>query len=149
MTTHAEIKEQANALFKSARYLHEISTDAEYRDALAFIEELMDEDNDENDGLIDLLSSTIERWENEAPEFDDFNRKVAGLDETDVLRLLMEQHDLGVADLPEIGQKSLVSRILNGERNLTKAHIQALSDRFGISPALFFSNSGRNEREAA
>ena len=51
----------------------------------------------------------------------------------------MEQHDLGVADLPEIGSKSLVSRILNGRgRNLTRDHIAALSERFGVSPAVFF-----------
>jgi HTH-type transcriptional regulator/antitoxin HigA len=55
------------------------------------------------------------------------------------LKLLMEQHNLGVADLPEIGSKSLVSKILNKKgRTLTKAHIVALSNRFGVSPALFF-----------
>jgi HTH-type transcriptional regulator/antitoxin HigA len=55
-----------------------------------------------------------------------------------VLGVLMDQYGLGVNDLPEIGSKSLVSRILSGERNLTKKHIQALSERFGISPAAFF-----------
>ena len=44
-----------------------------------------------------------------------------------------------LADLPEIGSKSLVSRILNGRgRNLTRDHIAALSERFGVSPAVFF-----------
>jgi HTH-type transcriptional regulator/antitoxin HigA len=55
-----------------------------------------------------------------------------------VLGVLMDQYGLGVNDLPEIGSKSLVSRILSGERNLTKKHIQALSKRFGINPANFF-----------
>jgi HTH-type transcriptional regulator/antitoxin HigA len=55
-----------------------------------------------------------------------------------MLRLLMDQHDLGTADLPEIGSKSMVSRVLSGERNLNKHHIQALSKRFGIDPGLFF-----------
>ncbi len=51
----------------------------------------------------------------------------------------MEQHGLGVADLPEIGSKSLVSKILNGRgRNLTRDRIAALSKRFSVSPALFF-----------
>ena len=40
-----------------------------------------------------------------------------------------------VNDLPELGSKLLVSRILSGERNLTRKHIQALSERFGVSPA--------------
>ena len=49
----------------------------------------------------------------------------------------MEQYDLGVADFPEIGSKSLVSRIINRKRKLTLNHIHALSKRFGIDPALF------------
>ena len=56
-----------------------------------------------------------------------------------MLRLLMDQYDLGVADLPEIGSKSMVSRVLSGERSLNKKHITALSERFGINPG-FFSN---------
>ena len=55
-----------------------------------------------------------------------------------VLRLLMAQHHLGTADLPEIGSKSMVSRVLSGERGLNKNHIRALSRRFGIDPGLFF-----------
>jgi len=53
--------------------------------------------------------------------------------------VLMDQNNLGTADLPEIGSKSLVSKILNGHRRLTIDHINSLSKRFGISPALFFS----------
>jgi HTH-type transcriptional regulator/antitoxin HigA len=40
-----------------------------------------------------------------------------------VLRLLMNQHGLGTADLPEIGSKSMVSRVLSGKRSLSKKHI--------------------------
>jgi HTH-type transcriptional regulator/antitoxin HigA len=138
------IKESARMLERSAGFLSEISTDDAYRKALALVEELIDEDYDGNRLLIEILSHSIERWEDRAPEFAEFNARVATLNDTDVLRLLMEQHNLGVADLPEIGQKSLVSRILNGERNLTKTHIQALADRFGVSPAIFFWNAKEN-----
>ena len=34
--------------------------------------------------------------------------------------------------------KSMVSRVLSGERSLSKKHIQALAKRFGVSPAVFF-----------
>ena len=54
------------------------------------------------------------------------------------LRLLMTQHQLATADLPEIGSKSMVSRVLSGERSLNKNHIKALSQRFQIDPGLFF-----------
>ena len=52
----------------------------------------------------------------------------------------MSQYHLKGEDLKnEIGSKSLVSMILNGKRKLTTEHIQALSNRFNISPSLFFS----------
>ena len=55
-----------------------------------------------------------------------------------MLRLLMEQHELKGTDFPEIGDKTLISKILNGSRSLTKDHITKLAERFDISPALFF-----------
>ena len=55
-----------------------------------------------------------------------------------MLRLLMDQLGLGTADVPEIGSKSMVSRVLSGERSLSKKHIKALSQRFGIDPGMFF-----------
>ena len=55
-----------------------------------------------------------------------------------MLRLLMDQYELNGTDFPEIGDKTLVSKILKGDRNLTKDHIIKLSERFDISPVLFF-----------
>ncbi len=66
------------------------------------------------------------------------NQASEGPTELAMLRLLMDQHHLGMANLPEIGSKSMVSRVWSGERSLSKKHIQALSNRFGIDPALFF-----------
>jgi HTH-type transcriptional regulator/antitoxin HigA len=52
----------------------------------------------------------------------------------------MDQYQLKAEDLRnEIGNKSLVSMILNGSRNLTVDHIQALSNRFKIAPSAFFA----------
>lgn len=138
MTSHAAIKEMAAALFREARYISHISSDSDYAAALGLMDELI-EDYDAQKPLIEVLGAAIERWENSAPEFEQFNTAVACLDPAiSTLRLLMEQHGLGVADLPDIGSKSLVSRILRGERSLTRNHIDALCQRFGISPALFF-----------
>ena len=51
----------------------------------------------------------------------------------------MEEPHLGVADLPELGSKGNVSKILNrtNGRSLTLNHIQGLSKRFGVPAALF------------
>ncbi len=55
-----------------------------------------------------------------------------------VIRTLMDQYGLTLSDLPEIGSKSMVSRVLSGEEEiLTLEHAKKLATRFGISPALF------------
>lgn len=119
-------------------------TDPErYEQALELIESLLEEANDSKDdplnAVISMLSSAIEQYENRDAEVLAFekhaNEGPAGLA---LLCLLMDQHDLGMADLPEIGSKSMVSRVLSGERNLSKKHIQALSQRFGVEPGMFF-----------
>ncbi|HEX7817582.1 hypothetical protein [Dyella sp.] len=56
----------------------------------------------------------------------------------DVLRFLMDQHELTQSELPEIGRQSVVSEILSGKRGLTVDHIRHLSRRFGVSPNAFF-----------
>jgi HTH-type transcriptional regulator/antitoxin HigA len=57
----------------------------------------------------------------------------------EVLRFLMEQHGLRQKDLTEVfGTASIVSEVLNGKRELNKEHIERLSERFHVSPELFF-----------
>lgn len=128
---------KANELFTQAAYIGEVHNETEYQQALALMDELI-EDYDKQRRLIEILSASIERWENTAEEFTEFNQRIAELDDVSTLKLIMEQHQLGIADLPEVGSKTLVSKILNHKRNLTRNHIEALSKRFGISPALFF-----------
>ncbi|MBL4650672.1 MAG: helix-turn-helix domain-containing protein [Aureispira sp.] len=86
-----------------------------------------------------MLSLSIERWEDEAEEFSEFNAKIESLDSgISVLRVLMAQHKLNTTDFKnEIGGKSMVSMILNSKRKLSLEHIKALSNRFGVPPQLF------------
>ena len=136
---HAVLKNTARELSEQASFLVEITDNDEYEQALALMEELID-DYDNQQVLIELLTSSIQRWENRSDDFGEYNARIKSGDPAiSVLRLLMDQHDLGVADLPEIGSKSLVSKILNQHRQLTREHIEALSQRFNISPALFFT----------
>jgi len=138
--SYAALKKTAQRLSDQASFVVEITDDGEYEQALALMDELID-DYDNHLVLIELLSQSIDRWENESPDFAAFNKRTSkGDPAVSVLRTLMEQHELGVADLPEIGSKSLVSKILNErDRQLTRQHIDALSRRFNISPALFFA----------
>jgi HTH-type transcriptional regulator/antitoxin HigA len=126
----------------AAPYLH-ITDDAHYAEALELVEDLLEEAEDSADdtlnAIIDMLSHAIEEYENRDKELIAFEKRAMRQPaDLAVLRLLMDQHDLGTADLPEIGSKSMVSRVLSGERGLNKNHIQALSKRFGIDPGLFF-----------
>lgn len=53
----------------------------------------------------------------------------------------MEVQSLRQKDLVDVfGTESIVSDVLNGRRELRKQHIQKLSARFGISPAVFTSS---------
>ena len=136
---YANIKRKAVSLFSEAGFVSRIHSEEEYEQALELMDELI-EDYNEYLPLIEVLSASIEKWEDESENFADFNKRIEALDDgAAVLRTIMDQHQLKADDLKgDLGSKSLVSMILNGSRNLTKDHIQALSQRFGISPSVFF-----------
>lgn len=127
-------------------FITQIHSQEDYERALALMDELID-DYDTNKLLIELLSTSIERWEDNADEFTDFNKAVAGIEPgIAVLKTLMSQYGIGAADLPELGSKANVSKLLNAAegKKLTRQHIEALSKRFALSPALFFECSGNH-----
>jgi len=135
----SSVKSKAVDLFNEASFVSHIKSEAEYEQALELMDELV-EDYDKYLPLIEVLSVSIEKWEDEADSFAEFNERIAALDDgVAVLRTLMDQYNLKAEDLREdIGSKSLVSMILNGSRNLTRDHIQSLSDHFKIAPSVFF-----------
>lgn len=131
---------QIRAALAQVPYIAHINNQDDYERALELMDELID-DYETNKQLIQLLATSLERWEDGAVEFADFNKALAGVEPgIAVLKTLMIQHRLGVADLPELGSKSNVSKLLNTAegKKLTRQHIEALSKRFSVSPALFF-----------
>ncbi len=57
----------------------------------------------------------------------------------EVITELMEANGLKPTDLIGVFETaSVVSEVLSGKREITKEHIRRLSDRFGVSPELFF-----------
>ncbi len=120
-----------------------IRDDVHYDAALELVDELMAEAKDTPDEplnvMVDLLAKAIAEYESRDETLTEFAAQAkSGPADVAMLRLIMEQHGLGVAGFPEIGDKSLVSRILSGSRNLTKQHIAKLSHRFGVEPGMFF-----------
>jgi HTH-type transcriptional regulator/antitoxin HigA len=82
--------------------------------------------------LAELLTLLIE-------DFEEKQYRVPRGKPVDVLRFLMEQHNLLQKDLADVfGTPSIVSEVLNGKRELNKEQIGRLSARFHVSPELFF-----------
>jgi HTH-type transcriptional regulator/antitoxin HigA len=138
----SNLKQKAVDFFSEASFVGRIHNEEEYKQALELMDELI-EDYDEYLPLIEVLSASIEKWEDESEQFSEFNKKVEALDDgVAILKTIMDQYQLKADDLKnELGSKSLVSMILNGSRNLTRDHIQALSQRFKISPSVFFNGA--------
>ena len=142
MNNFNQVKDTALALFSMAGFVSHIANEEEYDQALALMEELI-EDYDLYKPLIEVLSVSIERWEDGSDEFVDFNARIDNLDnDVAILRTIMDQYQLKADDLKEIiGGISLVSMILNGTQKLTKDHIQGLSSKYNLNPAMFFSQA--------
>ncbi len=101
--------------------------------------EVLIEDYDAHQPVIDLMFPVIERYEEEAEQFSEFNQAIDKLEPgIATLRVIIDQHQLTLSDFKEeIGAKSTVSMILSGKRSLTLNHIKALSARFGVPASLF------------
>ena len=80
--------------------------------------------------LLDTLGTVIHVYEEK-------HHPIPECSGIEVLRLLMEEHQLEPSDLTELGSPNIVLEILNGERDLTVTHIHALAEMFQVSPAVF------------
>jgi HTH-type transcriptional regulator/antitoxin HigA len=112
--------------------IHEEGTNA------TFIAHLRDLDNrwdslSENEHKIhELLSFLIQDYERHA-------YTLHAATPIEVIEELMEANGLHRKDMVGIFETaSVVSDVLNGKRSLTVDHIRRLSERFNVSPAVFF-----------
>jgi HTH-type transcriptional regulator/antitoxin HigA len=82
--------------------------------------------------LAEVLTLLIESYEEE-------HYPIRSASPVEVLKELMEANNLRQKDLaPMLGSESVVSEVLHGSRKLNRNHIEKLSKRFKVSPALFF-----------
>ena len=65
--------------------------------------------------------------------------KTSDVSAQDVLKMLMEEHEMNASDLARLlgVHVSLGSKILKGDRALTLEHIKLLGEHFHVSPAVF------------
>lgn len=96
------------------------------------LEELILNDNRATKDEIELLTLLIEKWDNEHSTFDES-------DPIQLIKALMDEHDLKAKDLVEILNlsKGTISKILNYHKGLSKDTIRKLSDYFKLSQEAF------------
>ncbi|MEO3285774.1 helix-turn-helix domain-containing protein [Enterobacter cloacae] len=130
----------ANDLTNELPFLGSSPSRQDYEDDLALVEYMIEHDPDSP--LVEMLTMKTYKYENESQEFAEFNARVASIPSgVALLRTLMDQYQFTQSDFEnEIGKKSLVSRILNGQRTLTLDHMRALAKRFGVPVSAFVGN---------
>ncbi len=142
--TVTQIENSFLSFYENIQRAVEINTDADYQYALELLEQLMTKAEDREGEpllhLIDIVADAIEQYEDSLESIKLYNQETDSIDPSiSTLRVLIDQYGLTYLDLKdEIGSKSLVSQILSGAKSLTKTHITKLSQRFNISPQLFF-----------
>lgn len=142
--TQLALIDEYQSFMSIAQPLVNITNETDYHTALNALEETLEAASDSADDpfnpLIDMLSHAIEKYETKDDELMAFVTEADGMP-TDIalLRTLMRQHELTGSDLPEIGDKTMVSKVLNGKRTLTRSAIEKLSTRFGLRPSMFFA----------
>src|SRR5690242_14764332 len=129
---------QVSPLIK--KILPVIRSAEDYQAAVVVLDTLMLEvrgdDNHELARYLHILGTIISEYEKAHFPIED-------TDPVEVIKYLMEEHELTQSQLPEIGNQAKVSEILNGHRKLNTRQIEALSVRFKVSPAAFFQVAER------
>jgi HTH-type transcriptional regulator/antitoxin HigA len=112
-----------------------IRNEQRYDQALKKLHELLDfVGDDERHPLyevLDTLGTLVHAYEEN-------HYQASPVTGVDVLKFLMDEHQLDPSNFPELGDKEMLFELLDGKRELSVENIRALSTRFGLSPATFF-----------
>lgn len=131
----AAIKKETGSIRRRRPDVWPIRNEKDYDLAIQAIEKLVlrDDLSETEQAQLDIFTTLVEAYDKERHSIDP-----SGVTPIDLLRSLMEDHAMSASDLGRLlGNRSLGSLILNGRRQLSKAHIKKLSEHFGLSPAAF------------
>lgn len=98
-----------------SKVLSTFETEQQYNKAVGWLDELIDEAGENEAPLIESLIDTVGTL---IKDYEDRNIPEPDADPVDCLRFLMEEHNLKPSDLPEMGNKEVVSDILSGKKTL-------------------------------
>jgi len=108
--------------------------DTDYDARVEALDELLDLIGDDESHHLASLAS---RLGDVIEAYDEERRPLPDVSGVDVLRYLMQEHQISQSELPEIGAQSVVSAILAGRRKLNWRQVCELSERFGIATDTF------------
>jgi HTH-type transcriptional regulator/antitoxin HigA len=111
-----------------------ITSERQHEEYLSVLDKLASKEHPTSDEekYAAVLMTLIEAYEEE-------HHSIPDAGPVEILRTLMDANDLLQKDLvPIFGSESIVSEVLHRKRALNKTHIQKLSKRFHVSPAVFF-----------
>jgi HTH-type transcriptional regulator / antitoxin HigA len=114
---------------------HVIRDETDYDAVIDFLDKLLARPKQTKGQLtfFETWSVLVAAYEAEHHALDD--AAISGLD---ALKHLLTENQMTASDLGELlGNRSLGSKILRGERELSKAHLRILADRFKVEPGLF------------
>src|SRR5882724_1616100 len=123
--------DEMNAIFPLRPIADRVDLDnaQEVADALA----VLDRRTSDQDDYLETLSVLIEKYEDERSPI-----STARLNPIATLKYLMRGRGMTASDLGRLlGNRSLGPKVLNGQRQLSKANILALSKHFGVGPGVF------------
>lgn len=114
--------------------LRPIHSESEHRIAIDILDALVGHDlNRDQLDYVEALTTLVSAYEDEHHAID-----TSRLEPLEMLKFLLEQNDMNASDLGELlGNRSVGSKVLRGERELSKAHLRILADRFKVNAGLF------------
>ena len=91
--------------------------------------------SDEQELFLDTLSTLVEVYENEHHAI-----KTSGMPPVEALRFLMGEHGMTAADLGKVlGERTLGSKVLRGERKIGLKYARILARKFGVDVGIFIA----------
>jgi HTH-type transcriptional regulator/antitoxin HigA len=113
------------------RPLHDASDYAAARQAIEPLAGFEERLNSDQSDYLEAVSSFIEAY-------DRVRVKWPKGGPADMLKFLIEQHDMSAADLSRVlgTDRSLGAKLLRGERRLTVDHIRTLARHFNVDPGV-------------
>ena len=118
-----------------------LKTEAEYEEALARVEGLMDAEPGTPEG------DDLELWSMLVEDYEERHHPIPLPDPIAAIRFRMEQAGLRDTDMTVyLGSKSKVSEVLSGKRPLSLSMIRRLHEGLGIPAEVLLSPSPRNRK---